>query len=55
MPLTAFQKRMRDERWKKIAFIENQLEIFQRDLDRLKLVLEEVKILETKVYGLSDA
>jgi hypothetical protein len=52
MPLTAFQKRMRDERFRKIEFLEDQLRIFQQDLDRLKKTLEEVKIIDSKVYGM---
>jgi hypothetical protein len=52
---TAFRKRMADERYKKLAFIEDQLRIFQLDLDRLKKTVEEVKILEEKLYGLPIA
>jgi hypothetical protein len=51
-PSTAFRKRLADERYRKIEFIEDQLRIFQLDLDRLKKTLEEVKIIDSKVYGM---
>jgi hypothetical protein len=51
MPLSAFQKRMQIERFRKVAFIEDQLRIFQEDLDRLKKTLEEVRIIDSKLYG----
>lgn len=42
---------MQDERYRKIAFLEDQLRIFQLDLDRLKKTLEEVKTIDVKLYG----
>jgi hypothetical protein len=46
-----FKKKMQDERYRKIAFLEDQLRIFQLDLDRLKKTLEEVKTIDVKLYG----
>ena len=55
MPSTAFRKKMADERYKKLEFIKDQIRIFQLDLDRLKKTVEEIKILEEKLYGLPIA
>ena len=52
MPQTAFQKKLCLERFRKIEFIEDQLRIFQQDLNRLKQILEEVREIDRKVYEL---
>jgi hypothetical protein len=46
---------MREERLRKVEFLTDQIRLFQIDLDRLKKTVEEIKILEEKLYGLPIA
>ena len=52
MPQTAFQKKLCLERFRKIEFLEQQIGILRKDLERLEKTLEEVKIIDSKVYGM---
>jgi hypothetical protein len=48
---TVFRNKMREERFRKVKFLTDQLRLVRLDLERLEKVLAEIQILETKIYG----
>ena len=48
---TVFRNKMQIERFRKVEFLTDQLRLVRLDLERLEKTLEEVRIIDSKLYG----